>query len=73
MSVIFHKKEYIGHIHIADLFPFDEDWKEGVENIVKVINKSAENFSVVFECIRSGDSLYDLKKYDESIERYDKA
>jgi tetratricopeptide (TPR) repeat protein len=57
-------------VHIADLFPYEENWKEGFEGIVQVIHNDIKTANDLFEYQRVAEELHDAKKYNESLRWY---
>jgi tetratricopeptide (TPR) repeat protein len=62
--------EQLRPVHIVDLFPYEQNWKEGVEGIIQVVNKDVNTANDLFEYQRIAEELYDSKKYREALGWY---
>jgi tetratricopeptide (TPR) repeat protein len=60
------------YIHYVDLFPYDENWREGVEKIIQTVNEDAGRFSTETELMEKADDLCDSERYYDAIECYDR-
>jgi tetratricopeptide (TPR) repeat protein len=65
--------EKLRSVQITDMFPFEQNWEEGVQGIIQVVNQDVNTANNLFTYLKTADMLSDLKKYDEAILWYDKA